>query len=182
VPSRVSRRIALVVAGLVTVTVTGCSNADATPLPYCAREGSGLIAAQSVPGAELVPCFDSLPAGWEVATVEIDQDRTQVTLDSDRAGVGAARLRFEDDCDLGAAVEVPSDREGAEQFEFIEQVEPGFAGQRYYVFPGGCAWWDFDFDDDASAALSIELGDQVSLITRQAINENIRRDFIDEEL
>ena len=164
------------------LATTACSVQDATPLPYCESEGSGLIAAQSVPSAELLPCFNSLPAGWDVDTVAIDQDRTQVVLDSDRAGMGAARLRFEDGCDLGEAVEVPSNQEGADQFELIEQVEPRFRAQRYYVFPGGCVWWDFDFDDDASAALSIELGDQLSLISRELINENIREKFIDEEL
>ena len=151
-------------------------------VPYCEREGSGLIATQSVPSAELVPCFNSIPAGWEVDTVTIDQDGTQVILDSDRAGVGAARLRFEDECDLGEAVEVPSDQEAAHQFEFVEQVVPRFRAQRYYVFTGGCAWWDFDFDDDASAALSIELGSQVSLITRELVNENVRQSFIDEDV
>jgi hypothetical protein len=114
--------------------------------------------------------------------VAIDQDRTQVILDSDRAGMGAARLRFEHECDLGQAVEVPTDQEGADRFEFVETVEPGFRAQRYYVFAGGCAWWAFDFDDGASAALSIELDEQLTFISREAVNENVRQSFIDEEL
>jgi hypothetical protein len=162
--------------------VAGCSVEEAMPVPYCQREGSALIVTQSVPTAGLVPCFDSVPAGWEVDTVAIDQDGTEVTLNSDRAGTGAARLRFEDGCDVGEAIAVPSDQDGADQFEFIEAVEPGFQAQRYYVFDGGCAWWDFDFDDEAPAALSIELGGQMTLITRDAITENVRRTFIDEEL
>jgi hypothetical protein len=172
----------LATAVIILLATTACSVEEATPLPYCERDGSGLLAAQSVPTADLLPCFDSLPAGWEVNSVVIDQDHTQVVLDSDRAGMGAARLRFEDGCDLGPAVEVPSSQDGADQFEFIEQVEPGFQAQRYFVFPGGCAWWEFDFDDGASAALSIELGDQVTLLSRELVNQNIRETFIDEEL
>jgi hypothetical protein len=172
----------LAAAVFLLLATTACSVEEATPLPYCEREGSGLIVIQSVPSAELLPCFNSLPAGWEVDTVAVDQDRTQVVLDSDRAGTGAARLRFEDECDVGEAIEVPSDQDGADQFEFIEQVEPGFRAQRYYVFTGGCAWWDFDFDDDASAALSIELGDQVTLLSRESINEGVHESFIDEDL
>jgi hypothetical protein len=181
--SPVGRRTRLGVAvALLLVATAACSVEDAMPAPFCQSEGSGLIVTQSVPSAELIPCFVAIPAGWDVATVAIDQDGTRATLDSDRAGTGAARLRFEDECDVGEAVEVPSDQDGADQFEFIEEIEPGFQAQRYYVFDGGCAWWDFDFDDDAPAALSIELAGQMMLLTRESVNQNVRQSFLDEEL
>ena len=75
-----------------------------------------------------------------------------------------------------------SEHDGADRYEYIEQVAPGFRSQRYYTFGGGCMWWEFDFDDDATAALSIELGDRLVIVTRDAVNESIRESFIDEDL
>ena len=163
--------VALLVLGLVGVLAFSCSGQRALPLPGCEPGSSGWIAAQSVPAAELAPCFDPLPAGWEVEKVIVDQNGTLVRLDSDRAGTLAAELRFRESCDLGAAVAIPSDQDGADAFEYIERINPGFSARRYYVFPGGCVWWEFDFDEVASAALSIELGDALSLVPRAEVGE-----------
>ncbi|MCP5031414.1 MAG: hypothetical protein GY939_06375 [Actinomycetia bacterium] len=123
-----------------------------------------------------------LPAGWEVDAVNINQDGTVILLDSDRAGLGSARLNYTETCKPGEAVSVPSDQDGAEALQYIEQVDLGFRAQRYYLFPGGCVWWEFEFDAGVSATHSIELQDQLLLVSRQAVNENIRQSFIDEEL
>ena len=166
----------------VSLVAAGCSVEETLPFPHCFEEGSGLIVAQSVPTADLVPCLSGLPDGWELDTIKVNQDGTVVRLDSDRAGDGAAVLRFAEECDLGEAISVPGNLEGAERFEFIERVTRGFRASRYYVFAGGCAWWDFDFAIGATSALSVELGDYLDLLTRDSINEGIRRGFIDEEL
>ena len=44
-------------------------------------------------------------------------------------------------------------------FEYADEptVEPGFEASRFYRFPGGCVTWEFDFDDDAPSAMSVEL-------------------------
>ena len=172
--------VALVLA--LVLVVTACSIEETLPSPGCEEDGSSLIVAQSVPTGELVPCLHQLPEGWEISTINIDQDGTVIQLDSDRAGSGAADLRYEKSCDPGAAVSVPSDQNGVATFDYIDRIEPGFRAQRYYVFPGGCVWWSFDFDDDASTALSIELDNSMSLVSRDWINEQIRSTFIDEEL
>ena len=170
---------AALVVGLV---AAACSVEETLSLPDCFSGGTGLIVAQSVPTADLVPCTTGLPDGWAVDSVTINQDGTLVRLDSDRAGSGAARLEYAAQCDLEEAISVPSDQEGAERFELIRQIESGFKASRFYVFPGGCVWWEFDFDQGVSSALSIELGDRLVLMTREALNDNIREDFIDEEL
>jgi hypothetical protein len=162
-------------------TVAACSVEDVMTAPDCQSGGSILISAQSVPTADLLPCFNPLPPGWEIVQVQITQDGTKVQLNSDRAGQGAASLHFEDSCDTGGAALVPSDQAGAERYELIESVAPDFRGQRFYVFPGGCVWWDFDFSADASASLSIELGDALTLVTRLALREDISETFIDED-
>ncbi len=178
-----SRSISLLALGaLMLVLVAGCSIEETLPLPRCADAGSGLIVAQSVPDAELVPCLGPLPAGWSVGRVHVDQSGTDIWLDSDRAGSGAAVLRYATACDLGDAVDVPSDQPGASRFELIERVTPGFRGERSYTFPGGCVWWRFDFDDGAPAGLSVQLDNTLTLIRRSDINEELRETFIDEEL
>lgn len=176
------RRAGLALVTAVALLVTGCSVETALPVPDCFQGGSSLIVAQSVPTADFVPCFLSMPPGWERDTVKIDENGTRVRLDSDRAGSNAAVLHYVPTCDFSAAVAVPSDQDGADRYDNVERVEPGFRAKRYYVFTGGCIWWEFDFDDGASASLSIELGDALALWTRDAVNQNIRESFIDEEL
>ncbi len=159
-----------------------CSVSSSLPAPACEGGESILIVAQSVPSAELLPCLTELPRGWTVQTVDVTQQGTTLRLDSDRAGTVAAVLRFVEACDTSDAVSLPSDLEGAELFEYIDQITPSFRAQRYYEFPGGCVWWDFDFNADNSAALSIDLGNSLALVSRDALNESIRNSFIDEEL
>ena len=64
--------------------------------------------------------------------------------------------------------------------EFLEQLDTVFAevARRNQ----DTRWWDFDFDDGVSAALSIEVGNALMLLTRDTINAGIRETFIDEEL
>ena len=44
------------------------------------------LMAQSVPSASLVPCVQLLPAGWTVAQVTVNNGRSVITVDHDRAG------------------------------------------------------------------------------------------------
>jgi len=183
-PSRRRLRSGIIV--VIALLGAGCSIEDSLPIPDCLQGGSAIIVAQSVPTADLIPCFAQLPTGWEVETVKIDQDGTVIRFDSDRAGAGAATLRYGDSCEVGDAVLVRI-QDGADRFDHIESDEPGtLRAQRYYVFPGGCVWWDFDFvGADESVVLfllSIELADTMTLITRQSLNDSIRENFIDEEL
>ncbi len=171
-----------VVATLVLIA-GACSIENVLPEPSCIDGDSVIHAAQSVPTAELIPCFEPMPAGWDVSSVTIDQDGTVVRFDSDRAGDSAAIFHFVERCELGAAVSVPSEYDGARRYDLIESVAPAsFRAQRFYVFTGGCMWWQFDFDEEATAGLSIELGDRLTISTREALNESIRQTFIDEEV
>ena len=66
------------------------------------------LQAQAVPSATLVPCLRALPAGWTVANVAVNNGRSVVTLNHDRAGTGAVEVRLTAACDPAGAVEVPS--------------------------------------------------------------------------
>lgn len=164
------------------LSAAGCSIDEAMPPPRCEGNSSGLIVAQSVPTASMVPCLLRLPDGWTIASVSVDQERTVVRLDSDRAGEGAAVLRLVAACDASDAVPVPTDQPGASRFDEIERLEPGFRARRYYLFDGGCVTWSFDFDSGVLSTESVAVGDALLLVSRDEINESIRESFVDEEL
>jgi hypothetical protein len=171
-----------VVASGVVPTIVGCSVEQTLPPPSCRDGGSGLIVAQSVPSASQIPCFEDLPAGWTFASVLVNEDHTVVRLDSDRVGDDAAVLRLDETCDTSAAVPAPSDQPAAERYDEIDQLQPGLRAARYYVFPGGCVWWTFDFDSGTSATQAVAIDDSLVLVSRADLNEAIRREFVDEEL
>ena len=172
------------VAGLVVMALltTACSVQQTVGAPSCNEGGSALIVAQSVPTASQIPCLDPLPDGWNVATVSVNQDRTVITLDSDRAGDSAAILRFEERCDISEAVPAPSDLPAAERYDVVVSATPSFEGARYYIFPGGCVSWTFDFDSGTSATEAITVAGALMLISREDFNAIIRESFIDEEI
>lgn len=163
-------------------SVTSCAMDDVLPAPECDGGGTVILVAQSVPDADLVPCFDPLPAGWVVASVTIDDAGTLVRFDSDRAGEGAATFGYLPVCELGRAVPTSSEHERTERYELVERVAPSLRAERTYLFDGGCVRWTFDFADGAPAALSIELGDRLSLVPRAELNRSIRESFVDAEV
>lgn len=175
--------VAVAVAGcLVAAALASCAVEATVPPPRCDGPGSSLIVAQSVPTASRVPCFRGLPAGWEVDSVQVTQDGTVVTLDSDRVGSGAAVLRFAESCDVSGAVQSPSDQPAARRFDEIERLRPGFRAHRYYVFAGGCAWWTFDFAAGTSATAAVAVDGSLDLVSRTTLNEVVRRTFVDAPL
>ena len=78
-----------------------------------------ILSAQSVPSARLLPCVASIPAGWELGGVQIDDERTRFWLDSDLAGdrVVEVTLLPPDHCSVAGATEVPSDEVGVRRYE-----------------------------------------------------------------
>ncbi len=175
---------ALVFGNLSTVGLTApaAMPAGTVRAPFCEGNGSGLIVAQSVPSARIIPCIAELPEGWSVAAVSVNQDRTIVRLDSDRAGDDAAVLRFDGSCELGDAVPVPSDDPRIDRYEDIERLEPDFRATWYAVVEGACWWWEFDFVAGASATLAVRVDNAVGWITRAELNANLAEGFVDAEI
>lgn len=173
----------LALALLVVAGATACSVSDVLGLPSCNEESSTvLISAQSVPTAQLIFCFEPIPTGWEVDTVDITHEGTVVVFDSDRAGGRAAVLRYESECDVGDATSTPTEFADTVRFEWVLELEPRFRANRYYRFEGGCVTWEFDFDPDAPAAMAVELGGTMQFVGRQEVNDAVRREFVEEDL
>jgi hypothetical protein len=163
-------------------SAASCSVQDATPLPSCEQGDSALIAAQSVPTAQMLPCLMQLPLGWDVDAVDITQDGTTIRFDSDRAGHHAAELALAEACDPTGAAQQPNDQDGVERFTLTERVEPALRAKSFHVFDGGCVTWSFDFDNDVPRSELNELDDALVLLPRSVVSDDLVESFIDRAL
>jgi tRNA A-37 threonylcarbamoyl transferase component Bud32/membrane-associated phospholipid phosphatase len=178
----VRRIAAAVVAALIVVLLVAnwvrlFSNNDntSTPVNVTARCDSMeplWLQAQAVPTAELVPCVSSLPVGWSSRTLTVNNGRSTMTLDHDRAGSGAIEVHFAESCDVTGATEVTADVPGARRFE-----RPPTQGSEtiltwYEVFPGGCVSVRLSSDTTAPEVVDevmAQAGQVVGFVTRDEL-------------
>ena len=108
--------VAVLLALLGTVTAQGISTSEAGATPLyignvgCSDLGPLWLEAQSVPSATLVPCVRALPVGWSVVKVTVNDGRSVLTLDNDRAGKRALVVRLTSGCGPGGATQIVSDQ------------------------------------------------------------------------
>ncbi len=140
--------VALATAILVVLLVLNSArlfgNDEATRTPvhvdaFCDEMEPMWLQAQAVPTAELVPCVVSLPVGWSFRLLTVNNGRSRITVDHDRAGSEAIDVRFTDSCDVTGATEVVADVPGARRFERDPVDGTDTILTWYEVFPGGCA-------------------------------------------
>jgi tRNA A-37 threonylcarbamoyl transferase component Bud32/membrane-associated phospholipid phosphatase len=127
------------------------------------------LMAQSVPSASLVPCVQLLPAGWSVAEVAVNNGRSLITLDHDRAGKAAVVVRLTASCDLTGATEVTSEQPGARRYLRIDRNVPGFFATRAYAFPGGCITAQISAPATSGQQLTTETSSAIGFTTRQEL-------------
>jgi hypothetical protein len=168
-----------VLALLVGLGLSGCSSdtTATTELPTCSdgedesASNAVVLMAQSVPTATWVPCLrTALPLGWAFHHLDARDGASFFSLDSDRDGQEAIKVRLEDSCDTTGATEIPSDREGMERLERVTVTTPHFEGERYYVFDGGCMTFVFRLDGESR-------GEPLALAT-QAVGAVSRADLL----
>jgi hypothetical protein len=137
-----------------------------------------ILEAQAVPSATLLPCVKLLPAGWSVSDVFIHNGRARFTLDSDRVGPQAVTVVLERYCSIPRIHRVPSDESGTRRYEEIGEVRPGvgFTGTRFYLFPGGCVTYQFQFRSEERAEPIGEVTLAVSFVTRDAVRTHVQED------
>ena len=147
--------------------------------PECGTSNMMILVAQSVPSATSVPCVGALPAGWELGGVQIQQDRARFWLDSDRAGDHAveATLMRAVECDLTGATPVPSDEVGMRRYERPQRLTPGLITTRYYVFPGGCVTYDFEFEAVAGPDLLLAADTALAFMPREVLVDDVQDRF-----
>lgn len=166
--------IVAVVAAL--VLGSGCGTVKHETVPTCETEGNNgtLLAAQTVPTANLVPCIAGYPAGWRLVTVELRSGLTSFTLGHDRGGDHALKVTLRKTCDVSTATEVPTDEPGTRRFEKVLSVDGGYRGDRFYIFPGGCVTYQLRFNEPGQTLVN-EASLIVGFQTRKHIADEVER-------
>jgi hypothetical protein len=149
--------------------------AVATPLGVkdvgCADLEPLWLMAQSVPSASLIPCLQLVPADWKVAEVAVNNGRSVITLDHDRAGRAALVVRLTASCDLAGATEVTSEQQGARRYLRVDPNTTEFSATRAYTFPGGCVTQHFSAAGPSALRLSDTASTEFGFITRQELRQ-----------
>jgi tRNA A-37 threonylcarbamoyl transferase component Bud32 len=181
------RRIGLLAAviallALVGTTIAGSLNnqiATKTPLHIsnlgCTHLEPLWLEAQSVPSATLVPCLRSLPAGWTLANVAVNDGRSVITLDHDRAGAGVMVVRMTAGCDIGGATQILSAQPGLVRYVLVEQQAPQFSATHFDVFAGGCITTRLTVPAERRAELINESAQLLGFTTRQALAQALEQ-------
>ena len=178
--ARAAALLVLATAGL----LAGCAK-DSTAImaaPLCRENPDGadngvILMAQSVPTATWVPCISAaLPLGWSFHHLDARNGVARFWLDSDRDGQKAVEVRLEESCDTAGSTEVPSDREEMTRLERVDRMSPAYAGERYYVFEGGCLTIVFSLDgDNAGEALALS-SQVVGVLPRADLAAQVRHE------
>ncbi len=116
---------AVVVA--VAVLCSACAREDVgRSVPACDPSqitNTIILEAQSVPDVEYIPCVNDLKAGWSFEDVEAHSGRSRFWIDSDRVGERFLEVTLEASCELGGAVQVPSDEGFVPLFVEVERFD-----------------------------------------------------------
>jgi tRNA A-37 threonylcarbamoyl transferase component Bud32/membrane-associated phospholipid phosphatase len=155
------------------------NEAGATPLYIGSLACSDLepqwLEAQSVPSASLVPCLRSLPAGWTLSNVTVNNGRSVLTLDNDRAGIGAMVIRLATTCAPAGASQVLSDQPGVRRLMLIHDLAPTFSATRFDVFTGGCVTTQLTAPVASRAEITSEASLILGFTTRQTLQEALEQ-------
>jgi tRNA A-37 threonylcarbamoyl transferase component Bud32 len=151
------------------------NEAGATPLYIaslaCADLEPQWLEAQSVPSASLVPCVRFLPIGWSVAMVTVNDGRSVITLDHDRAGAAALVVRLTAACVPAGAAEGPSATAGVRHYQQIESRSGEFAATWYDQFPGGCVTSRLHLTTDPNGEFAAQAPQVLGFTTRVALQQ-----------
>jgi len=166
----------LVVAALNSKVFFNTKAAVATPLGVndvgCADLEPLWLMAQSVPSASQVPCVQLLPVGWTVAQVTVNDGRSVLTLNHDRAGDGALVVRLTAACDRAGAVEGPSPVAGVRHYQRTESsAGGGFAATWYDQFPGGCVTSRLRLTTDPNGEFAAQAPAVLGFTTREQLRQ-----------
>ena len=129
------------------------------------------LQAQAVPSASQVPCVRFLPVGWSVARVTVNDGRSVLTLDHDRAGAAALVVRLTAACAPAGAVEGPSATAGVRHYQGFESNTGQFTATWYDQFPGGCVTSRMHLTTDPNGEFAAQAPQVLGFTSRAALAE-----------
>jgi tRNA A-37 threonylcarbamoyl transferase component Bud32 len=131
------------------------------------------LEAQSVPSASLVPCVRTQVSGWTVGDVAVNNGRSVITLDHDRAGKGAVVVRLAAGCDTTGTVESPSPAPGVQRYQRIDPATSVFGASWYDRFQGGCVTYRLHSTRDVEGSFAIELPGLLGFTSRDTLRQTL---------
>jgi hypothetical protein len=137
----------------------------------CADFQALWLEAQSVPSASLVPCLRAVPVGWISVEVTVNDGRSVMSFDHDRAGYAAAVVRLAAACTTLGAHEVPAPEATVRRYQRAERVADRVTTIWYDRFPGGCVTTELTAPTTVRTQLAREASIAVHLIPRQALSQ-----------
>jgi hypothetical protein len=112
-----------------------------------------------------------LPVGWSVAEVAVNNGRSVITLDHDRAGAAALVVRLTAACEVNGAVEGPSATPGVRHSQAMASTAGEFTATWYDQFPGGCVTSRLHLTTDPNGEFAAQAPQVLGYTTRAALQE-----------
>jgi hypothetical protein len=103
--------------------------------------------------------------------VAVNNGRSVITLDHNRAGGAAMVVRLTASCDLAGATEVTSEQSGARRYLRLDRTSTEFSAIRAYTFPGGCVTQRFRGAGPSAFRLSDTASIEFGFITREQLRQ-----------
>jgi tRNA A-37 threonylcarbamoyl transferase component Bud32/membrane-associated phospholipid phosphatase len=137
----------------------------------CADLEPQWLLAQSVPSASLVPCLGPLPAGWSVGPVTVNDGRSVIRMNHDRAGTNVLVIELTAGCDIQGASQVDSNQPQVRRYQRIDRQTPRFEAIHFDRFPGGCVTTQASVPAANRAEVTGDLAPILHYTTRQALQQ-----------
>jgi tRNA A-37 threonylcarbamoyl transferase component Bud32 len=144
--------------------------------PACGVDNLMILMAQAVPTAEEIPCIASLPAGWQLTSLEVRDGMARFAIESEEVGRRTVDVRLlpPEKCHV-AGHEIPSDETNTQRFDRIDQAQPGLRETRWYTFPGGCVTYRLALGSTQRGQSVAAVDGALSFEPRRNLVEEVRR-------
>ena len=106
-----------------------------------------------------------------VGHVTVNDGRSVIPLNHDRAGTGVLVVRLTAGCDTQGATEVTSNQPQVRRYQRIDRQTPRFEATHFDLFPGGCVTAQAAVPAANRAEITSELATILHYTTRQALQQ-----------
>jgi hypothetical protein len=110
-----------------------------------------------------------------VAEVAVNDGRSVVTLNHDRAGPSAVVLRLAAACDPAGAVRTTSSAPGVRRYQRAGPGAGEFRATWYDLFPGGCLTYQLHSTSDVEGSFTADLPALIGFTTRDALRQALHQ-------
>ena len=145
--------------------------------PSCGTGDVMILMAQTVPEATSVPCLATLPAGWDLGGVEVEDGKGTVLARlrprgrPRRRSDAAARATS---AGSRARARFRATKPGSGATNGSSNFRPTCAARATTSFPGGCVTYEFAFDGRASASLIFDADSALAFQPRHTLVASVR--------